>query len=333
MESARTARPRRKNGMPIKIPNDLPAREALEHEGVVVMSESEAVRQDIRPLRVAMLNLMPQKETTETQWARLIGSTPLQIDFTLVTTRSYRPTNVSRKHMKNFYRAWDDVAQEKFDAFIITGAPIEKLPFEDVYYWRELQDILDWTQTHVYQSLDLCWGAQAALYHFHGVPKHLLAHKMFGVFSHYAQVEGSALLRGFDDIFPVPVSRHTETRREDVENVPGLRILASSPEAGVCLIEDTARRHLCMFNHLEYDAETLGNEYQRDVQQGLDIEVPANYYRNDDPGDKPLNTWRSHAHLFVANWVNEIYQHTPFDISRIGDVEPSPSLGQVHAAR
>jgi homoserine O-succinyltransferase len=319
--------------MPIKVPNNLPARGALEREGVVVMSESEAVRQDIRPLRIAMLNLMPQKETTETQWARLIGSTPLQIDFTLVTTASYKPTNVSRKHMKNFYRPWDDVAQEKFDAFIITGAPIEKLPFEDVYYWRELQAILDWTQTHVFQSLDLCWGAQAALYHFHGVPKHLLPSKMFGVFPHHPQVEGSALLRGFDDVFPVPVSRHTETRREDVEKVPGLRILAESPQAGLCLIEDTERRHLCMFNHLEYDAETLGNEYRRDVEQGLEIDIPANYFRNDDPGDDPLNTWRSHAHLFVANWINEIYQHTPFDIARIGDTASSPTMGQVHAAR
>jgi len=319
--------------MPIKIPNNLPARVALEREGVVVMSESEAVRQDIRPLRIAMLNLMPQKETTETQWARLIGSTPLQIEFTLVTTASYKPTNVSRKHMKNFYRPWDDVAQEKFDAFIITGAPIEKLPFEDVHYWREMEAILDWTQTHVHQSLDLCWGAQAALYHFHGVPKHPLPRKMFGVFAHYPRVTGSPLLRGFDDVFPVPVSRHTETRHEDVKTVPGLTILADSPQAGLCLIEDAERRHLYMFNHLEYDADSLGAEYRRDLDQGLEIGMPENYFRNDDAGGKPLNLWRSHAHIFVANWINEIYQHTAFDISKIGETAPSPTLGQVHAAR
>ena len=319
--------------MPIKIPNGLPAGEALQKEGVSVMSESVAIRQDIRPLHVAMLNLMPRKETTETQWARLIGSTPLQIELTLVTTGSYKPTHVSPEHMRAFYRPWDDVAKEKFDAFIITGAPIEKLPFENVYYWRELQEILDWTQTHVFQSLDLCWGGQAALYHFHGVPKHLLPHKMFGVFPHRVKSPGNPLLRGFDDSFPVPVSRHTETRIEDVKQVPGLEVMVDSEEAGLCMVQDRARRHIYMFNHLEYDARTLGDEYQRDVKEGLDIEIPAHYYPDDDPTREPRNTWRSHGHIFIANWINDIYQHTPFDISQIGREESGVDERRARASR
>ncbi|MDX1401495.1 MAG: homoserine O-succinyltransferase [Kiloniellales bacterium] len=307
--------------MPIKIPNSLPAREALEDEGVVVMSESVAVRQDIRPLRIAMLNLMPRKETTETQWARLIGATPLQIDFTLVTTASYRPTNVSEKHMQDFYRPWQDVAKEKFDGFIITGAPIEKLEFEEVYYWSELEEILDWTQSHVHQTLDLCWGAQAALYHFHKVPKYLLPQKMFGVFDHNVLVSHSPLLRGFNDTFPVPVSRHTETRTEDLAGIEGITLLAHSPEAGLCMLEDRKHRHICMFNHLEYDARTLEDEYRRDLSQGLEITVPAHYYPDDNPNEAPSNVWRAHGHLFVSNWINGLYQTAPFDINRIGEAD------------
>ena len=305
--------------MPIKIPNDLPAREALENEGLMVMSESDAIRQDIRPLKVALLNLMPRKETTETQLARLIGSTPLQVELTLVTTASYTPTNVSHAHMRDFYRPWDAVSKEKFDAFVITGAPIEKLPFEEVYYWSELTEILDWTKTNVSQTLDLCWGAQAALYHFYGVPKHLLDKKVFGVFSHHVRDPQNPLLRGFTEVFPVPVSRYTEIRAADVSGIEGLRVLADSDEAGLCLLHDKNHRHIYMFNHLEYDARTLGEEYKRDLELGLDIEVPANYFPEDDPTREPLNAWRSHGHLFISNWINHIYQTSPHDISKIGE--------------
>ena len=304
--------------MPIKIPDSLPARAELEREGLIVMSERDAIRQDIRPLRIAMLNLMPRKQATETQLGRLIGGTPLQIDFTLVTTSSYTPTNVSPRHMRDFYRPWSDVARERFDAFIITGAPIEQMPFEEVYYWDELKQILDWTQTHVHHTLNLCWGGQASLYHFYGVPKHPLPAKRFGVFGHHICERGHPLLRGFDDSFPVPVSRHTETRRVDVEKVEGLEILAESAEAGLCLVHDKTHGHINMFNHLEYDSTTLGDEYQRDLKQGLDIDPPAHYYPDDDPNRTPRNTWRAHAHLMVSNWVNMIYQSAPFDIERIG---------------
>ena len=317
--------------MPIKIPNDLPARQELEEEGLCVVSESVAVRQDIRPLRIALLNLMPQKERTETQMARLIGSGPLQVELTLVTTGSYTPTNVSQKHMRDFYRPWESVSQEKFDGFIITGAPVEQMPFEDVFYWKELTDILDWTQTHVHQTLGLCWGAQAALYHFHGVPKHQLDAKLFGVFQHRVVTQNSAMLRGFNDSFPVPVSRHTEVRHEDLPEEAGLRVLAESDEAGLCLIEDPALNHIYMFNHLEYDANTLRDEYLRDRKLGLEIALPKYYFPGDDPDREPPNFWRSHAHLMIANWINDIYQTTSFDISKIGEVPRSPSAARQRA--
>jgi len=313
--------------MPIKIPNDLPARQFLEKEGLVVMTESDAVRQDIRPLRIALLNLMPQKVKTETQLTRLIGATPLQVELTLMTMASYKPKNVPQQHMIDFYRPWEDVAHEKFDALIITGAPIEKLPFEDVIYWKELTRILDWSQENVFQSLDLCWGAQAALYHFYGTPKYELPQKMFGVFPHEVTTPNSTLLRGFDDRFPVPVSRHTETRRVDIDKVPGLVVLSESEEAGLCLIQDSSRRHIYMFNHLEYDAHTLNDEYQRDVKEGLDIQLPKHYFPGDDPRRAPTNTWRSHGHLLISNWINEVYQHTPFSIEEIG-----PERGASHTA-
>ncbi len=310
--------------MPIKIPDHLPARQHLEEEGLFVMSERHAVRQDIRPLRIALLNLMPQKERTETQLARLIGSTPLQVELTLVTTGSYTPTNVSQKHMRTFYRNWEDVSREKFDGFIITGAPVEQMPFEDVFYWDELVDILDWTQSHVHQTLDLCWGAQAALYRFYGVPKHPLERKMFGIFDHQVVTPNSAVLRGFNDEFPVPVSRHTEVRAEDLPDAPEVQVLAQSDEAGLCLIEDAEHRHLFMFNHLEYDACTLRDEYQRDVKLGLEIQLPKNYFPQDDPEQAPRNSWRSHAHLMIHNWINDIYQTTPYDLSKIGEEPAQP---------
>lgn len=315
--------------MPITIPNNLPARHELEAEGLSVIPESDAVHQDVRPLRIGLLNLMPQKERTETQLARLIGATPLQVELTLVTTASYTPTNVSQKHMRDFYRSWDSVKKEHFDGFIITGAPVEQMPFEEVFYWDELTEILDWTQSHVTQSLGLCWGGQAALYHFYGVPKYQLPGKLFGVFDHKVVAEKTDLLRGFNDVFPVPVSRHTEVRREDIPVGPDMTILAESDEAGLCLIEDRARRHIYMFNHLEYDATTLRDEYDRDRKLGLEIDVPRHYFPQDDPRQAPVNRWRSHAHLMIANWINGVYQQTPYDLGQIAQME----TGQAGASK
>lgn len=304
--------------MPIKIPNDLPARVELEREGMMVMSEADAIRQDIRPLRIGLLNLMPQKQKTETQLARLIGATPLQIELTLVTTGSYVPTTVSARHMSTFYRTWDDVKEEKFDGFIITGAPVETLPFEQVKYWQEMEKIIDWTETNVHSTLDICWGAQAVLHHFYRIPKVELPSKMFGVYAHAVIDRKSSLLRGFSDELSIPVSRHTETRRRDVDSIKGLRVLIESTEAGVCLIEDQDKRHIYMLNHLEYDAWTLRDEFERDVDQGLEIAPPAHYFPENDPSRDPPNTWRSHAHLFIANWINNAYQTTPFLVDDIG---------------
>lgn len=304
--------------MPIKIPNDLPARQDLEREGMMVMSEADAIRQDIRPLHIGLLNLMPQKQKTETQLARLIGATPLQIELTLVTTGSYVPSNVSAHHLATFYRTWEEVRHEKFDGFIITGAPVETLPFEEVKYWRELEQVIDWTQTHVHSTLDICWGAQAAMHHFYRIPKRELSGKMFGVFPHRVIDRTASLLRGFADELSIPVSRHTETRREDVEKIDGLNILIDSDESGLCLIEDPAKKHIYMLNHLEYDAWTLRDEFQRDIDEGLQIDPPRYYFPKDDPSQDPPNTWRGHAHLFIGNWINNVYQTTPFDMSGIG---------------
>jgi homoserine O-succinyltransferase len=304
--------------MPIKIPDDLPAFAALEAEGVMVMREADAIRQDIRPLRLGLLNLMPDKIRTETQFARLIGATPLQVELTLVKPTDHVSRHTPSDHMEAFYRPWADVRTEKFDGFLVTGAPVEKLAFEEVSYWDELCDILDWTQTHVHSTLCICWAAQAALHHFHGVPKRELAEKAFGVFRHRNLVPTSPFLRGFSDDFSVPVSRWTEIHRDDLAGIDGLRILMESPEVGLCLVEDPAHRALYMFNHVEYDSDTLAREYFRDVEKGLEIAVPAHYFQNDDPGRKPENRWRSHAHLFFCNWINEIYQSTPFDVDAIG---------------
>jgi len=313
--------------MPIKIPNSLPARKHLESEGLVVMREYDAVRQDIRPMRIGLLNLMPNKEKTETQLARLIGSTPLQVELTLITTGTYTPSHVSRQHLLDFYRPFEAVRDEKFDGLLLTGAPIEKLPFEDVLYWDELTEILDWTQTNVHSTLDICWGAQAALYHFYGVPKYELPHKMFGVFSHRIIKPADPLLRGFDDAFLVPVSRYTEVRRQDMPVGEGFDILAESDQSGMCLISDRNRRHIYMFNHLEYDASSLRDEYVRDQRKGLEIDLPHNYFPGDDDQQTPPNVWRSHAHLFVGNWINEVYQTTPFEISQIG-IEETPNAAR-----
>ncbi|WP_420548974.1 homoserine O-succinyltransferase [Curvivirga sp.] len=304
--------------MPIKIPDSLPARQYLEGEGLVVMRESEASRQDIRPLRIALLNLMPLKEKTELHFSRLIGATPLQVELTLLTTGSYTPTNVSKEHMLAFYQSWEEVKDQKYDGLIITGAPVETLDFKDVIYWSEMESILEWTQTNVFNTLNICWGAQAALYHFHDVPKHELTEKRFGIYPHKVVKKHSVLLRGFDDEFMVPVSRHTENRAADLPAEANLEVLAESEDAGLCVLRDHDKRQVYMFNHLEYDSTTLKDEYDRDARQGLDITVPLNYYPDDDPTKMPPNLWRSHAHLFISNWINDVYQRTPFDLNDIG---------------
>jgi homoserine O-succinyltransferase/O-acetyltransferase len=305
--------------MPIKIPNDLPAAATLEQEGVMVMSEATAARQDIRPLHIGLLNLMPTKIRTETQFARLLGATPLQVEMTLVKMTKHVPKNTPSDHIIAFYRDWEDVQAQKFDGFIVTGAPIELLEFSDVTYWDELRRIFDWTQTNVHSSLHICWGAQAGLNHFHGVPKHPLPKKLFGVYRHKNLKPASPYLRGFSDDFSIPVSRWTEVRRADIPTGHGLEILMESDEAGLCLIEDKAHHSLFMFNHVEYDTASLGEEYWRDVKAKKPIELPKNYYPDNDPHRMPENRWRSHAHLLFGNWINEVYQTTPYALEDIGE--------------
>ena len=315
--------------MPIKIPNDLPARPILEEEGVRIIRETDALRQDIRPLRVALLNLMPDKIRTETQIARLAGSTPLQVEMTLLKTGSYKSKNTPEPHLIAFYQTWEEVRHETFDGLIVTGAPIETMPFEEVDYWEELTAIFDWAQTNVFRSFYICWGAQAALHHFHGVPKYELDKKMFGVFRHHITKKNVSLLQGFNDEFSIPVSRHTEVRSADIPDKPGLHILAESADSGLCLMEDLPHRAVYMFNHLEYDADTLKTEYDRDVAAGEEIHLPKNYFPGDDPAQPPINQWRSYAHLLFWNWINEIYQGTPYDIADIGrDWQPLPEVAE-----
>ena len=302
--------------MPIKIPADLPAHDVLIREGVMVMSEEDAVRQDIRPLQIGLLNLMPKKVQTETQIARLIGATPLQIELTLVRMTDHHSKNTSAEHMEAFYQPFAEIRERRFDGFIITGAPIETLAFESVDYWPELKQVFDWTQSHVHGTLAICWGAQALINHFHGVPKHQLSAKAFGCFRHRVKAPASPYLRGFSDHFVVPVSRWTETRAQDLP--PEVEVLVESRETGICLVEDAAHRTLCIFNHLEYDSDTLKQEYDRDIAKGEPIAVPVNYYPGNDPAKMPENRWRSHAHLLFGNWLNQIYQTTSFDLNQIG---------------
>jgi homoserine O-succinyltransferase/O-acetyltransferase len=304
--------------MPIKIPDDLPARATLEKEGVMVMSEGEATRQDVRPLRIALLNLMPNKIRTETQFARLLGASPLQVELTLVKMTHHVARNTSRDHLLSFYSDWDDIREQRFDGFITTGAPVETLPFEEVTYWDELRRIFDWTQTHVHSSFNICWGAQAAVHHFHGLPKYELPTKAFGVFRHRNRAPASPYLRGFSDDFSIPVSRWTEMRRDDLPANTSLTVLAESDEAGLCLLDDPAHRSLHMFNHIEYDSHSLAEEYFRDRDAGKPIAMPANYFPKDDPTREPENRWRSHAHLLFGNWINQVYQTAPFDVAAIG---------------
>ena len=304
--------------MPIKIPKNLPAFDILQNEGVMVMSSQLAEKQDIRPLKIILLNLMPEKIKTETQFARLIGSTPLQIEFTLLRVSSHISKNTSKEHLINFYKTFDDVRYQKYDGLIVTGAPIEHLPFEEVDYWKELENILAWAKTSVHSVFGVCWGAMAMLYYFHKIDKLVLKKKYFGLFRHKNRNVSSHFLRGFSDDLIVPVSRWTEISEDAVVRNDNLEILLDSNEVGPCLIEDRENNFLFLLNHLEYDGNTLSNEYLRDRDAEKSFQVPKNYFPNDDPKLEPINRWRSHAHLLYGNWINEIYQTTPFDIEKIG---------------
>jgi homoserine O-succinyltransferase len=304
--------------MPVRIPETLPARAILESENIFVMGEERARHQDIRPLRVAMLNLMPTKIVTETQFLRLLGNSPLQVEVTLLHTASHRAKNVSAEHLINHYKSFAQVRRLKFDALVVTGAPVEDLPFEDVDYWPELAAVMDWAKANVYTSLFICWGAQAGLYHYYGIPKYPLARKMFGVFPHRTLEPRHELLRGFDDVFFAPHSRLTEIRRADIERVPELVILAESDEAGIHIVASRDGRKAFVTGHSEYDPLTLKEEYDRDVSKGLPIGIPVNYFPDDDPSRPPVVRWRSHASLFFANWLNyHVYENTPYDLHEL----------------
>ena len=304
--------------MPIRIPTDLPAYDVLSREGVMVMPEDQADRQDIRPQRIALLNLMPKKIQTENQFARLIGATPLQIELTLIRMSDHQPRNAPADHMTSFYRPFEDVRDEKFDGLIITGAPIEHLDFRDVTYWDELRQVFDWTQTNVHSTFGVCWGGMAMINHFHGVKKHMLDAKAFGCFRHQNLAPASHYLRGFSDDCVIPVSRWTEMRQPEIDGISGLTTLLGSDQVGPCLVQDNNHRALYIFNHFEYDSDSLKQEYDRDVAAGTPINVPANYYPDDDPSRPPQNRWRSHAHLLYGNWISEVYETTPYDIDKIG---------------
>ncbi|MFN4153443.1 MAG: homoserine O-succinyltransferase [Paracoccaceae bacterium] len=304
--------------MPITLPETLPAFDVLRNEGVMVMSPERAARQDIRPLKIGLLNLMPKKIQTENQFARLIGATPLQIKFELIRMSEHQTKNTAAEHMEAFYRPFQEVKDEKFDGLIITGAPIEHLPFEEVTYWDELTEVFEWTQTSVQSTFGVCWGGMAMINHFHGVKKHMLDHKAFGCFRHRNLNPTSPFLRGFSDDCVIPVSRWTEMRQAEIDHKTGLRTLLGSDEVGPCLVEDQGHRALYIFNHFEYDSDTLKQEYDRDIANGTAINVPLNYYPDDNPAKPPLNRWRSHAHLLYGNWINEIYQSTPYDPQNIG---------------
>lgn len=304
--------------MPIKIPGGLPAAQTLESEHIFVMDESRAQTQDIRPLRIAILNLMPTKIVTETQLIRLLSNTPLQIELTLLGTETYRATHISEEHMESFYQSFSAVKNKKFDGLIITGAPVENLEFSDVAYWDELCAILDWSRTHVYSTLHICWAAQAGLYHHYGIQKYALPKKMFGIFEHEVILPRHPLLRGFDETFLAPHSRHTTVYEQDIEDCPQLDILARSDRAGVYIVADRNARQFYITGHAEYDHDTLSREYFRDTLRGLDIDIPYNYFPGNDTSKTPRNVWRGHAHLLFSNWLNYfVYQRTPYDIDSI----------------
>jgi homoserine O-succinyltransferase len=304
--------------MPVRIPDDLPARSELASENIFVMPNDRAAHQDIRPLRIAVLNLMPTKMVTETQLLRLLGNSPLQIDVTFIRMGSHESKNTPTEHLDAFYEPLDRVLGERFDGLVVTGAPVETLPFEEVDYWDELVALMDWSRSSVWSTLHICWGAQAGLYHHFGVPKRPMAEKMFGIFQHRALDLTEPLLRGFDEVFLAPHSRHTEVRREDIESVPGLKLLAVSERAGVYMAASDDGRMVFVTGHPEYDRLTLKAEYLRDLAKGLPIALPVSYFPGDDPGLPPIMTWRSHAHLLYSNWLNyHVYQATPFDLGRL----------------
>ena len=304
--------------MPIQIPNDLPAAEVLLSENIFVMPENRAATQDIRPLEIVLLNLMPTKVATETQLSRLLGNTPLQVKLELMHMSSHKSKNTSQEHLLNFYKSFDELKHRKFDGMVITGAPVELMEFEEVDYWPELCEIMEWSKTHVHSTFHICWGAQAGLYYHYGVKKHTMDSKLFGVYEHKADYKRSILLRGFDDIFWVPHSRHTTIDRADVEKIPGMKILASSEKAGVYAMSNKEGRQIFVTGHSEYDPDTLLKEYIRDKSQGLPITVPENYFPNDDDSQPPLVRWRGHGNLLFSNWLNYfVYQTTPYDIMEI----------------
>lgn len=304
--------------MPIKIANKLPAQKTLEAENIFVMTEKRALTQDIRPLKIVILNLMPTKITTETQLIRLLGNSSLQVDVELVKTQSYQSKNTPEEHLLAFYKTFDEIKHNKYDGMIITGAPVETMEFEEVDYWNELTEIMEWTKNNVTSTLHICWGAQAALYYHYGVKKYLLDKKVFGVFEHKLKRKTKMLMRGFDDIFYAPHSRYTHVKEEDIEKISSLEILSVSKEAGVYLVTSKGGKQIFVTGHSEYDDVTLSQEYYRDIDKGLDIEVPKNYFPNDDPKQRPMVTWRAHANLLFSNWLNyHVYQTTPYDLNNI----------------
>ena len=308
--------------MPIRIPSDLPATQILEQEYIFVMNEERAENQQIRPLEIAILNLMPKKIETETQLLRLLGNTPIQVNIDLIQTATHTSQNTSAEHLLKFYKTFDEIKDNRYDGLIITGAPVEQIPFEDVDYWPELCKIMEWSKTNVHSTFHICWGAQAGLYYHYGIPKYKLDRKLFGVYPHRADYKRSILLRGFDDEFWVPHSRHTTVLREDIEAIPGLKIVASSREAGVYCVMNKEGRQIFVTGHSEYDADTLNREYVRDKNLGLPIAPPANYFPEDDDTREPIVRWRGHAHLLFSNWLNYfVYQTTPYDIMTIGQNE------------
>ncbi|MDI9498640.1 MAG: homoserine O-succinyltransferase [Bacillota bacterium] len=315
--------------MPITIPNEIPAAQTLEREGVFFMNQHRARTQDIRALRILIVNLMPTKITTETQLFRLLSNTPLQVEPYLLYTESYTPRHTSRTHLARFYNTFSEIQDERFDGMIITGAPVELMEYEEVAYWDELCRIMDWSNTHVWSTLYICWGAQAGLYHHYGIPKYKLGYKVFGVYEHtLAFTHPIRLFRGFDDRFYVPHSRYTEVREEDILACPDLELLSTSPDSGVMAARDTSGRRIFVTGHLEYDPMTLRQEYERDIAKGIDIQLPTNYYPDDDPTKPPIVRWRSAANLLFANWLNYyVYQETPYDLTRIAETSAAAGRG------
>ena len=304
--------------MPLNLPDKLPAIELLKKENIFVIDTSRATTQDIRPLRIVILNLMPLKVTTETDLVRLLSNTPLQVEVVFMKVKAHTPKNTPIEHMMAFYRDFDDMRDERFDGMIVTGAPVEQLDFEQVTYWNEMTAILDWARSHVTSTLYICWAAQAALYHYYGVPKYKLDKKMFGIFKQYPLNPRLPIFRGFDDVFYMPHSRHTEIRRADVLRVPGLEVIAESPVSGVCMVMARQGREIFVTGHAEYSPHTLDNEYRRDLQKGLPIQMPENYYSHNNPAEGPLVTWRAHGNLLFSNWLNYyVYQETPYNINEI----------------